>query len=507
MSKFGYGYTNRELKRLASDTAVFAGKRPQDSNILGQSWFEGFLKRHPDLKGLKPRSLTLTRAKAVSEDVIDNYYTELKRVLDTYNLHDKPHRIMNIDETGISPEHSPPNIIGLRGTSVPAVTSPRGANTTVIACCSATGISIPPFFVFKGKRQTDELANGALPGTGICMSETGWSNSEIFSNYITSHLSKHIPGGIGEEYTLLLYDGATSHITPSLVEWAKEKKVILMVLPAHSSHLTQPLDVGVFRPFKAAYNSECQEFMRSNVGRSITRYDICSLVCKAYTKSFTPANILSSFRKTGIVPFNREVIAKDKLLPNLITTGKVHSPTVAMLTTDIPVDVPVQDVPTSPLPQTVQQYLQRKVPKFVPPFKRRKTVTETVITSGKEITNTDIASQIISKGKAPKKIKKPTLPKKKVVHVPKSTQPGPSNSGYSSFSDTDDDEISDSEKCCVCKQYTPEAVRQSSTLKFATWVECSTCGHWVHLIYCTDRRVIRKGEQFFCIHCSPASEE
>ncbi len=80
------------------------------------------------------------------------------------------------------------------------------------------------------------------------MSDTGWSNSEIFRQYITAHLSKHIPGGIGDEYTLLLYDGATSHVSASLIQWALSKKVILMVLPAHSSHLTQPLDVGVFKP-------------------------------------------------------------------------------------------------------------------------------------------------------------------------------------------------------------------------------------------------------------------
>ena len=76
----------------------------------------------------------------------------------------------------------------------------------------------------------------------------------------------------------------------------------------------------MFKPFKTAFNKECQLFMCKHVGRQISRYDICSLVCKAYPKSLAPSNITSAFRKTGIWPLNKDVVLDEMLAPNLITT-------------------------------------------------------------------------------------------------------------------------------------------------------------------------------------------
>jgi hypothetical protein len=40
---------------------------------------------------------------------------------------------------------------------------------------------------------------------------------------------------------------------------------VLFVLPPHSSHLTQPLDVGIFGPLKNIYNRECSTFMQKKI--------------------------------------------------------------------------------------------------------------------------------------------------------------------------------------------------------------------------------------------------
>ena len=60
--------------------------------------------------------------------------------------------------------------------------------------------------------------------------------------------------------------------------------MIHFVLPPHTSHVTQPLDVGVFGPFKAdvgvfgpfkaMYNKECHTYMymKNNPGQTISKY-------------------------------------------------------------------------------------------------------------------------------------------------------------------------------------------------------------------------------------------
>ncbi|KAH3841877.1 hypothetical protein DPMN_115358 [Dreissena polymorpha] len=54
-------------------------------------------------------------------------------------------------ETGITPEHRPPNIIAPVRVKAQTITSPRSTTTTIIGCANAIGNVLPPFFIFKGK--------------------------------------------------------------------------------------------------------------------------------------------------------------------------------------------------------------------------------------------------------------------------------------------------------------------------------------------------------------------
>ena len=60
------------------------------------------------LKLLQPRGLEIQRTKATSLDCVTNYYNELNQILTKYDLHDKPERIYNVDEKGLSTSHKPP---------------------------------------------------------------------------------------------------------------------------------------------------------------------------------------------------------------------------------------------------------------------------------------------------------------------------------------------------------------------------------------------------------------
>ena len=77
--------------------------------------------------------------------MLSKYYTELGNILSTNNLTNKPERIYNIDETGVSTEHSSPRIVCHVETNPQAVTSPRGSTVTCIAAGNALGNSVPHF--------------------------------------------------------------------------------------------------------------------------------------------------------------------------------------------------------------------------------------------------------------------------------------------------------------------------------------------------------------------------
>ncbi|KAJ8035787.1 hypothetical protein HOLleu_19568 [Holothuria leucospilota] len=107
LAKLGFLMTRGDVLNLAttySSTAVFLGINKPNEGGLSTPWFCGLMKLWPELKVVKPQKLNLRWAKARSEEVANSYFEELEKVLDKYNLKDKPHLIYNIDETGFQVE-------------------------------------------------------------------------------------------------------------------------------------------------------------------------------------------------------------------------------------------------------------------------------------------------------------------------------------------------------------------------------------------------------------------
>ena len=69
MASCGYGYSSSKVVDMARTYAVALGKRDGD-HLFSPMWFHNFMKRWPDLKVRKPRSLELARAKATSEEAV-----------------------------------------------------------------------------------------------------------------------------------------------------------------------------------------------------------------------------------------------------------------------------------------------------------------------------------------------------------------------------------------------------------------------------------------------------
>jgi hypothetical protein len=50
-------------------------------------------------------------------------------------------------------------------------------------------------------------------------------------------------------------DGHTSHVTWEFFDYCLQHRIISFCLPAHSTHLLQPLDVGLFGPLQKYYSN------------------------------------------------------------------------------------------------------------------------------------------------------------------------------------------------------------------------------------------------------------
>jgi hypothetical protein len=94
---------------------------------------------------------------------------------------------------------------------------------------------------------------------------------------------------------------------------------MLLTFPPHCSHALQPLDVCVYSLFKRALGKSYNEWLQLNPGKLLILKEIAELTRSAYVAAFTPANIISAFVSTGILPFNRLAIADERYAPSLIT--------------------------------------------------------------------------------------------------------------------------------------------------------------------------------------------
>ena len=136
------------------------------------------------------------------------------------------------------------------------------------------------------------------------MSSKGWVGSELFCSWLTDHFLQF---AVASRPQLLVRDGHSSHYQPELVQYVKEKDVILFCLPPHTTHESQPLDISVFKPLKQNWQNACYKFVQSNPGKVINKYLFSPLLNEAWMAT-TPANICSGFRKCGIYPFNPDAI-------------------------------------------------------------------------------------------------------------------------------------------------------------------------------------------------------
>ena len=578
MAQLGYGYNRQEVVDIATDYAVMLDKKSKNEKPLTLTWFYGMLGRWPDLKVVKPRALEVARAKAANKENITKYFNELEKALIKYDLMDKPHLIYNVDEKGVTINHNPSKVVSGVETSPQEVTSGKGDTVTILGCGNAIGNALPPYFVFPGQRMNNQLLEGSTPGTVGTVSKSGWSNSDLFMDFLSNHFKKFVPGN---GHVMLLLDGHKSHVAVSTIEWARRHNIVIQLLPAHTSHLLQPLDVGCYGPLQNMYNSICHRTIRTKQC-ALTRYDVCSMACKAYGNALSVSNLQSAFRKTGIYPFTKDIIMELPLTPSEAFVSDIvdneealnsavvenvnDSEREGVMSDEENVGVVIEgevglevgrtgvsdrdevqndkendsvvsvgdrmiDVAVQEKGSKSDFFVQKIVNmKRVKGEKKKKRNVLSRIISGKTVTEDDVLERMKEHvSKNPRKnvsesvtesgkkgqnesvgSKRKRGPEKK--QTAKSLKSGSQKPGTSGVSrcvnewaidseSESESEIREDEKCCVCKKFVPEQVRQSSSLIFTKWAQCEKCERWVHLIYCTKVRVIRRGDSFMCVFC------
>lgn len=241
--------------------------------------------------------------------------------------------------------------------------------------------------------------------------------------------------------------------------------------------------------------------MHQHMGQTITKYEICSIACRAYLRAMTPLNIQSGFRKTGVYPLCKEVISMEKLIPcesfreeKPIEKAKALKSGKSAVEEFLRVKEERQQQETCPSCTCGKKKAAIKKPN----------AGGTEITGDKFMEELSEYEKSKNNNNTSKNVRK-TTQKKQIFESPK-----PSTSGLNfqkttqtiPESDSDYDDSDDTAVCCICKKNSPPAINELSTIKIVNWAQCDICQHWVHLAFCTTIRVVRRHSTFLCPHCT-----
>jgi DDE superfamily endonuclease len=137
----------------------------------------------------------------------------------------------------------------------------------------------------------------------------GWTCDSLGLQWLQKVFHPHTKDKAGNRLRLLIVDGHSSHVNLKFIEWADRHRILIMILPPHSTHRLQPLDVGMFQPLATEYSKQISTLMANSYGYvSMTKHAFWPMFKASWEASFTEKNITNAFAKTGIFPHEPSVV-------------------------------------------------------------------------------------------------------------------------------------------------------------------------------------------------------
>lgn len=164
------------------------------TELASKRWWNAFRKRHPTLTLRTPQPLALQRARVTQPEIINHFYDLLKLAYDTFQF--QPHQIWAMDETGVDNNFKVRKVVANKGVykhakrqnawmshrdttcnhmlyfyicfpgdgRVPLLSSKLTSHMSILHICNANGFSLPPMYVFCGKKLVHNMLDGAPDG-------------------------------------------------------------------------------------------------------------------------------------------------------------------------------------------------------------------------------------------------------------------------------------------------------------------------------------------------------
>ena len=175
---------------------------------------------------------------------------------------------------------------------------------TVVECICGDGSTIPPLVIFKGQTtvQTAWIPPDMDKDWNWACNSKGWTCNAIGEEWIRGCFEPSTRNKANGATRLLIADGHGSHVTAPFIRFCIDHDIIVLLLPLHSSHLTQPLDVGIFSPLKQKMAQQLDCILRYGVS-NLKKFKWANSYRIARPVGMTASNIESAWSGAGLFPY------------------------------------------------------------------------------------------------------------------------------------------------------------------------------------------------------------
>ena len=433
------------------------------------------MSRWPSLAERKPQHLSVKRASAASTETLQLWFDLVNKFLEEKGLlkrgrtvDDFASRIWNADETGFCLGATSKKILARKGSR--SVHEVGGASDhqyiTVNACGNAAGVRLPPFILYKGKNLYTSWTKGGPAGAVYGTSQSGWMEEANYMSWFDKQFYPAVKHLLETGPVVLFIDGHYSHSSLELITRARSLGIHLFCLPPNTTHLLQPLDIGVFGPVKQCWRKILKQYKIKTRATNVTKEHFPELIKQLYDATFTAEHLQSAFRAAGLVPFNPQVHSErpSQIAPSLPTSSSTAEGLM----------------PETPLRKELREYFRDALKPTEGAAQRQKRRMVKVNTVGEVLTSDEVIERL-EQADAERAAKKKT--KKKGRTTEKATAQQESES-------SDPDKV----YCGSCGQLYTDAESNY-------WVGCDTCDSWWHYWCVGFTSMPSEEEEWVCEFC------
>uniref|UniRef100_A0A0B7KT03 HTH CENPB-type domain-containing protein n=1 Tax=Bionectria ochroleuca TaxID=29856 RepID=A0A0B7KT03_BIOOC len=283
----GRAPTRREVRGFAQCIAAMG----QDDVTIGAHWVERFLSRYPEVAKKLSRVNEAHRVTQVSKEAIQKTYELLDNCIKEHSV--GMNRIFNVDQTGVAEGRTRHGkVIGTRLTRYSTVAQSDSTTwVSITECISAAGRIIKPLVTFTGTDVQQQWFPDNFPEWPYGCSKSGWVNSDIMLDWLEHIFLPETTPQDRSLWRILILDNLKSQLTAKFMYTAWLNRVQLIYLPANSTQVTQPLDVGVFGLLKTFFYQETRGFATFNTTAPVQKQRFIQVYKVARDKAFTFENI------------------------------------------------------------------------------------------------------------------------------------------------------------------------------------------------------------------------